>query len=85
MTRPIRCMRAALGAALFALAASPALAQSGGLGTISFPNSGDETAQKDFLDGVRLLHSFEWRTPPRRSSAPRRPIPTSRSPTGARR
>ena len=60
MTRPIRCMRAALGAALFALAASPALAQSGGLGTISFPNSGDETAQKDFLDGVRLLHSFEW-------------------------
>ena len=54
------CMRAALGTALVALAASPALAQSSGLGTISFPNSGNEAAQKDFLDGVRLLHSFEW-------------------------
>ena len=54
------CMRAALGAALFALAASPVLAQSSGLGTISFPNSGNEAAQKDFIDGVGLLHSFEW-------------------------
>ena len=54
------CRRAALGAALLALAAPLALAQSGGLGTIDFPNSGNEAAQKDFLDGVRLLHSFEW-------------------------
>ncbi len=60
MTIRLRCMRAALGAAFLALAASPALPQSGGLGTISFPNSGKEAAQQDFLDGVRLLHSFEW-------------------------
>ena len=60
MTNRIRCMRAAFGAALVAFAASPVLAQSGGLGTISFPNSGNEEAQTDFLDGVRLLHSFEW-------------------------
>ncbi len=54
------CTKAVLGAACLALAASPALAQSTGLGTISFPNSGNEAAQADFLDGVRLLHSFEW-------------------------
>ena len=54
------CRRAALGAALLALAAPLALAQSSGLGTIHFPNSGHEAAQQDFLDGVRLLHSFEW-------------------------
>ena len=58
------CRRAALGAALLALAAPLALAhsnsQSSGLGTIHFPNSGNEAAQRDFLDGVRLLHSFEW-------------------------
>lgn len=54
-----RCMAAAVGAAVV-LAATPALAQSSGLGTVSFPNSGAESAQKDFLDGVRLLHSFEW-------------------------
>ncbi len=55
----IRCIGAATGVAL-ALAAVPALAQSSGLGTVSFPNSGAEEAQADFLDGVRLLHSFEW-------------------------
>ena len=54
------CTRAALGAVVLALAASPVLAQSGGLGTVSFPNSGNEASQNDFLDGVRLLHSFEW-------------------------
>ena len=62
MTSRTRCIcrRAALGAALLALAAPLALAQSSGLGTIHFPNSGNEAAQQDFLDGVRLLHSFEW-------------------------
>ncbi len=60
MTRlRFRCTAAAVGAALV-LAATPALAQTSGLGTVSFPNSGNEAAQKDFLDGVRLLHSFEW-------------------------
>lgn len=54
-----RCTGAALGVVL-ALAAVPALAQSSGLGTVTFPNSGAEEAQADFLDGVRLLHSFEW-------------------------
>ncbi len=54
------CTRAALGAAILLFAASVAQAQSGGLGTVSFPNSGAESAQQDFLDGVRLLHSFEW-------------------------
>lgn len=29
-------------------------------GTISFPNSGSPAAQGDFVDGVKLLHSFEW-------------------------
>ena len=38
------------------------LAQDAGLklGTVSFPNSGDESAQEPFLRGVRLLHSFEY-------------------------
>ncbi len=30
------------------------------LGSISFPNSGAAEAQKDFVDGVLLLHSFEF-------------------------
>lgn len=61
MNPRMRCSGAATGAAfLFLLAAAPALGQSGGLGTIEFPNSGNEAAQEDFLDGVRLLHSFEW-------------------------
>ena len=37
MTFRTLCMRAALGAALLALAASPVLAQSSGLGTIDVP------------------------------------------------
>jgi len=30
------------------------------LGSISFPNSGSETAQGSFIEGVLLLHSFEF-------------------------
>lgn len=30
------------------------------LGQISFPNSGPEAAQKSFIEGVLLLHSFEY-------------------------
>ncbi|UCF21129.1 MAG: hypothetical protein JSU87_07015, partial [Gemmatimonadota bacterium] len=31
-----------------------------GLGSLSFPNSGDAGAQDDFLRGVLLMHSFEY-------------------------
>ncbi|MDX1576991.1 MAG: hypothetical protein R3266_00835 [Gemmatimonadota bacterium] len=31
-----------------------------GLGSLSFPNSGELEAQEDFLTGVLLLHSFEY-------------------------
>jgi tetratricopeptide (TPR) repeat protein len=30
------------------------------LGTIDFPNSGDEAAQADFIEGVKFLHNFEY-------------------------
>jgi tetratricopeptide (TPR) repeat protein len=33
-----------------------------GLGSISFPNSGNATAQAPFIRGVLLLHSFEYET-----------------------
>ena len=35
-------------------------AQDNLLGTISFPNSGAESAQADFIKGVKLLHNFEY-------------------------
>ena len=35
-------------------------AQEDVLGTIDFPNSGEADAQRDFLNGVRKVHSFEW-------------------------
>src|SRR5829696_3083288 len=48
-------------AVLLALsAATPLAAQSHRLGTISFPNSGPPAAQRPFLRGVLLLHSFEY-------------------------
>jgi tetratricopeptide (TPR) repeat protein len=48
-------------AALLALVATASLAaQSARLGTISFPNSGARVAQKPFIRGVLLLHSFEY-------------------------
>ena len=36
------------------------LAQESVLGKIEFPNSGSAEAQESFLNGVRMLHSFEW-------------------------
>jgi len=30
------------------------------LGKIDFPNSGDEAAQNDFIEGVKFLHNFEY-------------------------
>lgn len=37
-----------------------AMAQERQLGTIAFPNSGSRQAQKPFIEGVLLLHSFEF-------------------------
>ena len=49
-------------AVLTLIAAAPLAAQSRSqhLGTISFPNSGAKAAQKSFIRGVLLLHSFEY-------------------------
>jgi tetratricopeptide (TPR) repeat protein len=47
--------------ALLALGSVASLmAQQGRLGTISFPNSGARAAQRPFIRGVLLLHSFEY-------------------------
>ena len=35
-------------------------AQNKMLGKISFPNSGDEAAQADFIEGMKFLHNFEY-------------------------
>src|SRR6185312_1969321 len=43
-----------------ALGAAPLVAQNDRLGTISFPNSGARAAQRPFIRGVLLLHSFEY-------------------------
>jgi len=37
-----------------------AAAQDNLLGKIDFPNSGAESAQADFMEGVKLLHNFEY-------------------------
>src|SRR5213594_190943 len=42
------------------LAGASLSAQTPGLGTITFPNSGAATAQAPFIRGVVLLHSFEY-------------------------
>jgi tetratricopeptide (TPR) repeat protein len=54
--------RFAGAALLIALVCSAAVAsgQESPRGTISFPNSGSPAAQPYFIDGVKLLHSFEW-------------------------
>ncbi len=57
---------AALAAALFLFQPGPApqarqsLTRVPGLGSISFPNSGNAAAQPAFIRGVLLLHSFEY-------------------------
>ena len=54
-----RGIRTGLAAAmLLALAGWPAAAQE--LGTITFSNSGAQTAQAAFLEGVKELHSFQF-------------------------
>ena len=53
--------RASLCLALgFLILASPAPAQTSGLGSVAFPNSGARRAQPAFLRGLALLHSFEY-------------------------
>lgn len=42
------------------LLANPALGQDGRLGQTTFPTSGDEAAHDAFMEGLLLLHSFEY-------------------------
>jgi len=46
--------------ALFLIQTTVTVAQSQELGNITFPNSGSEDAQADFLTGVKALHSFQF-------------------------
>jgi hypothetical protein len=55
------------------------------LGRVVFPTSGSPAAQADFLRGVAWLHSFGYEEASMRFAPPRRSIPPSRWPTGARR
>jgi tetratricopeptide (TPR) repeat protein len=61
---PTSSLALACFAIVAALAAPRAAAQEPvhieGLGSLSFPNSGDIEAQSDFLSGVLLVHSFEY-------------------------
>ena len=57
-----RAIPGLVSAALALLAAGPPLsAQTSRLGTIDFPTSGAPVAQPQFIRGVLLLHSFEYR------------------------
>jgi tetratricopeptide (TPR) repeat protein len=47
--------------ALVAFLASPVAAQLENVGSLSFPTSGSPDAQKHFLRGVGILHSFGWK------------------------
>lgn len=55
-------MRAILSAVVvFALGLTPAAAQLENVGSLSFPTSGSPDAQRHFLRGVAILHSFGWK------------------------
>ena len=55
-------MRAVRAAAIgLLLCATPALAQLENVGNLSFPTSASAEAQKHFLRGVAILHSFGWK------------------------
>jgi tetratricopeptide (TPR) repeat protein len=60
MRSSIRCLFAA--AVLLVAAAAPGVlgAQGSRLGSLRFPNSGAPAAQRPFIRGVLLLHSFEY-------------------------
>jgi tetratricopeptide (TPR) repeat protein len=46
--------------ALLLFCTGPLAGQGARLGTVSFPNSGSKAAQRPFIRGVLLLHSFEY-------------------------
>jgi hypothetical protein len=52
---------AAASVALVLALATPAFAQLEDVGRITFPTSGSPEAQKHFLRGVAILHSFGWK------------------------
>jgi hypothetical protein len=54
-------MRAVSLAVLLFLAASPAFS-GGGYGHVEFANSGAPAPQADFLEGMALLHDFEYKS-----------------------
>jgi tetratricopeptide (TPR) repeat protein len=54
------CVRAAALFALLPCLPLPAIAQESALGRTDFPNSGPAAAQAPFIEGVLLLHSFEY-------------------------
>src|SRR5262245_41248146 len=51
---------AAILLVLFCIAVNPVKSQTNDLGKIDFPTSGSPEAQKLFIRGVLLLHSFEY-------------------------
>jgi len=55
-----RTFAASVAAVLVVASAAPLHAQDLRLGTIDFPNSGAPAAQHAFIQGVLLLHSFEF-------------------------
>ena len=55
------------------------------LGTVSFPNSGAAAAQRPFLRGLALLHSFEYDDARAAFREAAKADPGSRWRTGARR
>jgi hypothetical protein len=55
-------MRAVIAAVVgLLLSTAPAAAQLENVGSLSFPTSGSPEAQKHFLRGVAILHSFGWK------------------------
>ena len=57
-----RWLNATLVAVLLMLPAQRAVAaEMAGVGDISFPTSGSSNAQRHFLRGVAILHSFGWK------------------------
>jgi tetratricopeptide (TPR) repeat protein len=56
----MRCRLLACAALVVSLA-TPAFAQLENVGNLSFPTSGSADAQRHFLRGVAILHSFGWK------------------------
>ena len=86
--KKMNLFRALLVSALLISGSIPAgaAAAKGELGRVDFPTSArSPEAQADFIRGVLLLHSFISPTLRLSSQKPRRPSPTSRWRTGARR